>query len=35
MNERPADVKGKAAETLEIEDEDARQDRLRVFFLSI
>lgn len=32
MNERPADVKGKAAETLEIEDEDARQDRLRVFF---
>jgi len=29
MDGHPTNVKGKAVETLEIEDEDARQDRLR------
>jgi hypothetical protein len=32
MNARSADAKGKAVETLEIEDEEARRDRLRVCF---
>jgi hypothetical protein len=34
MNGRSADAKGKAAETLEIEDEEARQGRLRVCFFN-